>query len=925
VTVSIAALPLMPSPAAAQSANATLHYSVWTTDQGLPQGSVRQIAQTPDGYLWIATFDGVVRFDGVRMVVFSRPDTPGMTSNRCVSLIVDRRGTVWVATEDGGVLQIVGTRVRAFGRADGLESDALDTLAEDPAGRIWARTGAGPAVFDGDRWKPAAPPLKFPEPFPIPHELQAFLESHGKADRRSLAWTRNANGRLWVFLDGYLHRREPASASGHRSLGGGVWTTFNPPPSVVLPAPSAMFEDREGNLWLGGDRGLVQATPTAVRALVPDALVQRNIYTLAEDSSGRVWIGPQAPSLLWERGTFTSLATQSWWPNAAITSIQPDDDGSILAGGPGRIFRVHPGRGFETLSAEPGSHVSAFLRDRRRRLWVATGRGLLRQSEAGWEHIEGLPSSDLKVLLETRDGAVWAGMYGGLARLTDGHVQAWTTRDGLPSDRIRALHEDETGALWIGTYDGGLIRFAGGRFVSIEKRDGLFDNGAFVILDGGDGRYYMSSNRGIYSVARRELDAFASGAVHRVNSRAYRSADGMPSSECNGGLQPAGFRAADGTLWFPTQGGIAVVDPRAVGENPVPPPVVVEEVTTDRRTIPLGEPIDLQPGERRLEVRYTANTFVRPEGARFRHRLVGYEEDWVESGSRRFAQYAYIPPGHYTLRILAANSDGVWTPEGLSVAIRVAPYWWQTRWFRWGAGLLVLGAFAGLYRRRVSALEKRRVEQDLFARRLLESQEAERKRIAHELHDGIGQTLAVIRNRALLGLRDGADPALLRQMSEISTVAGEAIEEVRKVSYGLRPYQIDRLGLKRALEALVEQADASSGIAMAAQVGEIDSVLAPEDEIHVYRIVQEAVSNMVRHAGATMAEVEVVVRDEALELRIHDNGVGFDTASAPGGRGGLGLTGIAERARILGGRATIRSSPGQGTAVIVSVPRRSPS
>jgi signal transduction histidine kinase len=478
--------------------------------------------------------------------------------------------------------------------------------------------------------------------------------------------------------------------------------------------------------------------------------------------------------------------------------------------------------------------------------------------------------------------------------------------------------------LWIGTYDGGLIRFAGGTFVSIQKRDGLFDDGAFVILDGGDGRYYMSSNRGIYSVARRELDAFASGAVHRVNSRAYRSADGMPSSECNGGLQPAGFRAADGTLWFPTQGGIAVIDPRAVDENPVPPPVVVEEVTTDRRTIPLGQPIDLQPGERRLEVRYTANTFVRPEGARFRHRLVGYDEDWIESGSRRFAQYANIPPGRYTLRILAANSDGVWTPEGLSVAIHVAPYWWQTRWFRWGAGLLVLGALVGVYRRRVSAFEKRRAAQDLFARQLLESQEAERKRIAHELHDGIGQTLAVIRNRALLGLRDGADPALLRQMSEISTVAGEAIEEVRKVSYGLRPYQIDRLGLKRALAALVEQADASSGIAMTAQVGEIDGVLAPEDEIHVYRIVQEGVSNLVRHAGATKGEVEVVVRNEAIELRIQDNGTGFDTASTPGGRAGLGLTGIAERARILGGRSTIRSAPGQGTAVIVSIPLRSP-
>ena len=157
----------------------------------------------------------------------------------------------------------------------------------------------------------------------------------------------------------------------------------------------------------------------------------------------------------------------------------------------------------------------------------------------------------------------------------------------------------------------------------------------------------MSSNRGVYCVARSELEAFASGKVRRVSSRAWKGSDGMPSSECNGGRQPAGFRAADGTLWFPTQKGIAVFDPRAVHVNTQPPQVVVEEVTTDRRTIPVEEPIDLAPGERRLEVRYTAATFVRPDGARFRHQLVGFDPDWVEDGSRRFAQYALVPPGRY--------------------------------------------------------------------------------------------------------------------------------------------------------------------------------------------------------------------------------------------------------------------------------------
>jgi signal transduction histidine kinase len=393
----------------------------------------------------------------------------------------------------------------------------------------------------------------------------------------------------------------------------------------------------------------------------------------------------------------------------------------------------------------------------------------------------------------------------------------------------------------------------------------------------------------------------------------------MPSSECNGGRQPAGFRAVDGTLWFPTLGGIAVFDPRAIRTNVLAPPVVLEEITTDRRSLPVGGPVELAPGERRLEVRYTANTFVHPEGARFRHRLVGYDDDWVDAGDRRFAQYAQIPPGRYELRVIAANSDGVWNLEGTKLPIRVLPFWWQTDTFRWGVPLLALGLLATGYRRRVSVLKRRRQEQDAFARRLIESQEAERKRIAGELHDGIGQSLAAIRNHALLGLREGINP--LQQMAEIAAVAEEGVEDVRKVAYGLRPYQLDRLGLKRALEAVIEQTAASSGLPIDAEVGEVNGVFRRDDEINVYRILQESLNNLVRHAKATHGRVAVVVADASVELTIEDDGVGFDTAMVAAGRGGLGLSGIAERARILGGRSTVRSSPGEGTVVTVTLPR----
>jgi signal transduction histidine kinase/ligand-binding sensor domain-containing protein len=902
-----ALLALAGSPAAAA---ADLQYRVWTTEEGLPQGSVRAIAQTPDGYIWIATLDGLVRFDGVRMTVFSKSDVPEMASNRCVSLLVDRRGVLWIGTEDGGVLQKTGSQFRAFGRESGLPSQNVGRLTEDAQGRIGIATDAGAAVLDGDRWRLSAEAESLLAPPRFPQRLTTpAIAAEKKRHQDRIVWISPAPERLWVLEGGYLHRYDHGS-----------WLTFNNPvPALALSAPNALFEDREGSLWIGSEEGLVHATATAVRALVPSGPVaQRNVYTLAADSSGRVWVGTQSSPLLWEDGAMRPLDGESWWPSGWMSAVEPDADGSILTGSPSGIYRIWPGHRFEKLrdAASPRD----FLRDRRGTLWVATEGGLLRQSATGWESMA-LSSTDVRVLLQTRDGVVWAGTYGGLARLDGSSIRIFTTADGLSSDRVRALHEDETGALWIGTYDGGLNRFADGKFVSVRKRDGLYDDGVFAIVDGGDDRYYMSSNRGIFSVAKRDLDAFTSGSARRVNHRAWRSVDGMPSSECNGGRQPSGFRAADGTLWFPTQRGIAVIDPRAAPENALPPLVVIEEIATEQRTIRPGEPVVLAPGERRLEVRYTGNTFLRPEGARFRYQLAGFDDDWVDAGSRRLAQWSHIRPGHYTLTILAANSDGVWSPEGAALAIHVQPYWWETTWFRAVALALSAGLLGTLYQRRVSSFKRRRAEHEAFARRLLESQEAERKRIATELHDGIGQTLVLIRNRALLGLRDGTSDALARQVTEISTLAADSIDEVRKVSYGLRPYQIDRLGLTRALEALMEQTADASAIAIATAIGEVDGLLAPDAEINVYRIVQEAVSNLVRHAQARTAHVEVGVSERELAIRVDDDGVGFDPdAVANSRRGGLGLSGIAERARLLGGRVAVRSASGRGTSIVVAIP-----
>jgi len=725
---------------------------------------------------------------------------------------------------------------------------------------------------------------------------------------RRFAVTQGRDGRVWLILYGRLSVLEDGS-----------WRTFSPALPAEAAEPIAFFEDAEGSLWIGSEDGLVQAFPTPVRTILPDG-PDANFYPIAEDLAGRVWASTQTASFRLEAGRFRPLE------GLGFSAVRPERDGGVLLGQTGHgVTRVGPDGHVETIF-RGREVVTDVLRDRAGAVWIGTSSGVVRLEGSVLTRFDvsrGLAGDRVTALVESARGGVWVGCHGGVSRIEGGRVTTWTTADGLASDKVRALHEDERGSLWIGTYDGGIARLRDGKLVGLLKRDGLFDDGAFAILDDGMGRFWISSNRGVYAVPREQLDARADGRGQAVTFRALGRVDGMLDPECNGGYQPAGFRKSDGTLWFPTRRGIAIVDPSQAVAISSAPRVVIEEIATERGRRGLAPEVVLEASERRLEVRFTATTFLRPEQARFRYKLDGLETAWAEGGTSRIVRYAHVPPGRYVFRVAASNADGVWNEEGASLALRVTPAWWQTVWLQGGAVAAGLGLVGWGVRSRFARLKRRRAEQDVFARQLLASQEAERKRIAGELHDGIGQTLVVIRNRAQLGLRDGDDPAgARRHMEEILDATTDGIEEVRKVAYNLRPYQLDRLGLTRAIEALVEQAGTSSGMDVTSRLDPLDGVFARDDEIAVYRIVQEALSNMLRHARASRATVIARVAGDAVEIAVEDDGRGFDAAAIPADRPGMGLSGIAERARILGGRHAVVSSPGRGTRIVVGLPKR---
>jgi hypothetical protein len=516
-----------------------------------------------------------------------------------------------------------------------------------------------------------------------------------------------------------------------------------------------------------------------VNYTVADGLASGFVTSLAEDRQGRVWV-----------------------------ASRHDFNGGL------RVFENGRFREVGRTLVPPQTFIHAMLHDRAGALWLGTHIGLVRYHDGvvtTFTTKDGLPSDDVKTIIEEPDGRIWAGTFGGVTSWQAGVIKSWTEQDGLPGGVVRALYRDHDGVLWVGTYDGGLGRYKDGRFSRFTTREGLYDDGVFQILEDRGGYLWMTSNRGIYRVSKRELNAVADATASRVTSLSLGKGDGLLSAECNGGTWPAGAIGANGTLWFPTQDGVAVIDPETFTASSRPVPSRIESVLIDRAPVPLGAPVRIVPGQEALEIQYTGLSLVNSDRIRFRYRLNGLDHDWVDVGTRRTAYYSHVPPGNYTFSVTAAGSDGVWTNDVASIAVHVVPPLWRTWWFLALAVVAFVGASGLAYHHRVAALEAARAAQERFARQLIDSQEQERRRIAAELHDSLGQHLIVIKNRAVLGSMKSLD-GLKEQFDEISASAAQSIDEVKQIAYNLRPYHLDKLGLTTSIEAMAERIGASSDI-----------------------------------------------------------------------------------------------------------------
>lgn len=908
-----------------------------------------------DGTLWIGTLaEGLYRHDHGRFTAYG-PEH-GITNDRIKCLAQDAHGTIWVGTDGGGVFQSLNDRFVPFDPPERGVWTHPTAFATDRDQRLWIGTfrGSLAAVRSGEVEVvlTRGPTIK------------ALL-----ADRLGTLWMGTGSG-LGQLVNGKAQRVPLVGSDGQRHLQtfvtslhqdpwGGIWVGtltglvccreqaqeyIGIQQGLGNGLVTSVFADREGSVWIGTEIGdLYQLNRKKIHIASPYSKGLPSISTLATAPDGRLWIGG-AQGIAYrdpDATRFTHLPALSP-PIEDVTSLGIDDHGRVWFGNRLGDWGVLEGDSVtrpSTQSLGPGQRSPTFfLQTRHHGFLIGTEGGLYRlgadRSLTPWSDLA-LSHRDVSCAVETPDGTLWIGTGNGLNRVRSGECRSFIDIHPRPIEQVADLLLDAEDTLWVSTYRG-LWRIRGDAFFAFGPEHGAPPT-AGPLLEDPAGNLWVGQGSHLARFAKTNLHAVADGTLPRLSPQSWSGIDGLRSPILATGR--IATRTPDGYLHFATDKGVASVHPSEPPTNSVPPTPTIEKVTIDGQPAPTtahdshASPtafrVELAPGYHRLDIHFTALSYVAPERVRYFHRLRGLSDQWEDAQNSRIASFRALPAGEYAFEVLAENDAGVRALAAATLRVHVPAPWWRTGTFQAGVTggvALLAGAFYSLRIRRLKQLGDTRRE---YSRRLLEHEEKERDRLAKELHDGLGQDLLIIKNHAaLLGLQWPHAPLDVRQrLHDITQASQTAIDQARTLAHSLRPAELTRVGLTAALQDMIDRAAASSPIRFQHDLRNADGHLSQDAEVLVYRITQELVNNILKHSRATLARIGLHVLDGALELTVADDGQGFDPESArqdSGSRRGLGLDSITERVAMLSGTVRIESSPGNGSHSLLRIPIQKP-
>lgn len=936
------------------------HHAAWIEHAGQPLPAVESFAQGGDGYLWLLTTAGRLRFDGVRFSSWALPTAGQLPSARARRVVAGRDGAVWLETE-AGLYRVHHGRVRHY--AFDWARARIAALLDDASGAVWMAVESPEGTYVQTLAPDTGAIRRFGPADGLPERILAMEPDRGAfwlgLDNSLCRWIPGARATCYPVAGAVVSLAPDgpdavyaATSSSIYRLSGGRVTAVVP----VLPLSTIMRRlllDRDGVLWVGASGGLLRVHGGKVETFTRrDGLSGEFLHALLQDSEGDIWVATNNGIDRFRNPRVQHVTTLDGLSAEVTTAVKAARDGAVWVGTYGNgLNRIQDDKVtvFSTADGLPDKTIGAIEEDRAGRLWVAGGaaiafldgarfvpiatppsmlavnalaadaRGALwAAAGALWRISDGVAQSvptgelnDIFRVFPTRAGALWLGLFAhGVRTLSAPGTVVSPPVAGLGPDSATPRHigEDRSGAIWV-SMGSTLNRIRNGKVTTWGPAQGLAAGEIYGATLDRNGNAWLATAAAVVRVPLADLDRSPDGDPQPARFTRYDENDGVRPAVRGAMSSPRITTAADGRIWFCERDGVGILDPDLLTGNPVAPPVVIEQLTADG--VPLSDAEPRFRG-RQLRITYTATSLMAPERVRFRYRLEP-AADWIDAEGRREMTFVDLAPGSYRFRVTACNLDAVCNETGAAVDFRVMPLYYQTIWFKLSAALAVGGLIWGSFR-----LRMRRVD----ARYRLVAQE--RARLTREIHDSLLQGFAGVALQLHAASRQfSSHPDLSKErLDRALEQADQSLREARQMLLDMRLPILEGRSLAEAIGEVGGNATRGTSIAFHLKSRGKEKPLPYPAQAALFLIGREAIFNAVNHAQPGRINVQIVSTDRECRLSVQDDGIGFDLEAAKRKPGHLGVQGMAERARETGALFRIDTRPGCGARVEVVVPRK---
>jgi ligand-binding sensor domain-containing protein/signal transduction histidine kinase len=670
-------------------------FKTYSVSDGLPADTVTGLRIDSKDRLWIITSRGLARLSNgtiERMTGQKQfPDTVYNNVNQLTACFEDRSGTIWLNTPTH-LVAVRGEQTERFEKKTVLNSPAIRAMYQDTRGTIWITTAAGLNSFAGG-------------------QFTKYTASQDQDQNSLFGLREDKEGSLWI-----------GTGKGFTRFADGKFESYTRADGLSDNGVQGMLIDREGSIWIstfggGVDRFRDEKFITySTRAGLSDD----NTESVLQDHTGAIWVGTAFGALnRISNGVITHFEVQGGPGLVETRALSEDANGTLWIGSTRGAYTLENGKlvvRSKQVNGNPDITGDAYLLRKSGEFLVGSRNDLMKVVGGKFEKIASVPNRGtgqrefINSLFEDKTGRVWISTQGQLFYYTGDTLVPVGAERGFTAEWAMSFHEDEDGTLWIGTGSAGLFRFKEGKFVNISPQQGLFDYNVYNVLADQQGYFWMSSNRGVFRVSRQELNDVADGKASSLTYTSYGTADGMELKECNGGYASPGTVLKDGRICIVSARGLVIVNPADIRINQIPPPVVISHFVVEGEDQPTGGSVRIPAGKSRFEFHYAGMSFVGSEKVRYKYKLDGSDEGWIDAGSRREAYYTHLDPGEYTFHVIAANADGIWNQTGATTSFILQPYFYQTAWFIGIIGFLFLTAGPSFYLYRTRNLKKRKAE-----------------------------------------------------------------------------------------------------------------------------------------------------------------------------------------------------------------------